>query len=337
MTEETKIVDTPREPQPEIMTDEISSELRAEANQTLADNGNNGDTAAPAKSTDGKTKPKSDVDKEKLSGDENADDSQGNTQTGKRKRRLERKVRRLHSENEELRTRLSQLESKVSVVESGPSKQTDGDAAQERPKQADYETYDDYLEALTDWKFEQRETKKQSSSVVPEPSTKTTEQPTDNAPALSREAQDAIPDIFEDGNEKYADFEQVVRNKDVPITPQLLNAIVDSDSPEDVLYHIAQDAALARDLADMNPQQLAREIAKLEGQISGSGRRAQQTGSNEGKETTRAPAKKITNAPDPVAPVDGGGDTGMRNPDNMSMDEYAAMRRKQERQSGGYY
>lgn len=79
-----------------------------------------------------------------------------------------------------------------------------------------------------------------------------------------------------DGVKKYADFEQVVANPDLPSirrTP-LFGIVLESDHAVDIAYSLAKNPAEMERLATLslqNPQRAAREVFKLDQGFSGNG------------------------------------------------------------------
>lgn len=171
----------------------------------------------------------------------------------------------------------------------------------DKPKLDDFETYDQYTEALTDWKFEQK-TKEQES--------KSREQ------ALQREAKQraetyaAKADEFAKAN---PDFDEVVTECDA-FTPIMVQAIQDSDVGPEVAYYLANNPEEAEKLAGLGVVAMNRAIGRIEAKL-------------EARESK--PAVKTTNAPPPIKPVTKSASTTV-DPYNLEMDadDYAKWRRQ---------
>lgn len=104
---------------------------------------------------------------------------------------------------------------------------------------------------------------------------------------------------------RYADFDAVVFS--APISDKLAEMIVEADRSADLAYKIASDHAVAAHLSSLPPLAAARELGKLEAQLS-------------------APrARTTTQAPEPVTPVRPKA-TASKNWQDMTPDEFAQWR-----------
>lgn len=97
--------------------------------------------------------------------------------------------------------------------------------------------------------------------------------------------------------DKYDDFQEVAYNKHLPISEAMKEAILESEVGPEVLYHLGKNPGEARRIAGLSPASQIREIGKLEATL-----------------TANPPAKKVTNAPDPITPVRRGSGTPSYDP-----------------------
>lgn len=103
----------------------------------------------------------------------------------------------------------------------------------------------------------------------------------------------------------YADFDQVFAAAIIP--PHVAQIVLESDQAADVAYHLGKNPAVARQIAAMNPVQAAREIGRIEAQVS-------------------LPKPKTQSAaPSPITPVRPGG-TSRKDPGSMTPAEFAKWR-----------
>lgn len=108
------------------------------------------------------------------------------------------------------------------------------------------------------------------------------------ASRYQRELAEAYYEREEAAREKYADFQQVAYNDALPVTNEMALAIQAADNGPELLYHLGSNPKLARKIADLHPLLQAREIGKLEAQL-----------------TAAPPVRKTTAAPAPIEPVSG--------------------------------
>ena len=145
--------------------------------------------------------------------------------------------------------------------------------AQQAPRSNDpispeqFETYEDYAEALAVQKAEQllrqREVQKHRSQV-----------------------ESVYADREEEARSKYDDFEQVAYNPSLPITEAMAETIKESDVGPDIAYYLGLNPKEADRIARLSPLQQAREIGKIEVRLA-----------------NEPPVKKTTSAPAPINPV----------------------------------
>lgn len=159
-----------------------------------------------------------------------------------------------------------------------------------RPTQAQFESVDDYVEAMAEWKLGQRE--QQAQQVRQQQAARSIESKTESFYAEA---------------EKIPGFDREAFD-DLPLTTAIAAAIIDSDTPAKLMAHLAQNPDEAERIARLSPARQAAEIGKLE--------------------TKLASAPKVSNAPAPIKPI-GGAQGGTKNPSEMTDAEFAKWRRSQ--------
>ena len=172
----------------------------------------------------------------------------------------------------------------------------------DKPKVENFETELAYLEALSDWKVEQK-FKVESEKALKETAS------VDEKTAIDETYQE-LDDKMEKGRKKYADFNELVLDEDLKISESMVEAILLSDTAEDVLYYLGKHPEEAADIAKLSPLKIAHEFGKIEAKLS-----------------APPPKKKTTTAPEPIIPVK---TTGVieQDPSNMNPREYRAWRER---------
>lgn len=153
------------------------------------------------------------------------------------------------------------------------------EVSQGKPESSKFNSYEEYLEALADWKAEQKFSERE----------KKTKEESTNRERVERlqKAASTFEERSEKIREKYEDFDDVVYDENLPVTPAMSEAILDSDIGPEILYHLGTNPKEASRIARLSPFAAAREIGKIELKLS-----------------TPQP-KKPSNAPDPINPVGG--------------------------------
>lgn len=170
-----------------------------------------------------------------------------------------------------------------------------------KPRPEDFDTEAEFLEALTDWKLDQKaqkSTKEATEGKEKEEIKKTSEE---------------LDAKFERGRKKHADFDTLVLADNLKISPVMVDTILFSDAAEDVLYYLGQHPDESAKIAALPPLRVAHELGKIEARL-----------------TAPPPRKKTTQAPDPITPVTTTA-VGDKDPATMTPKEYRAWRERDKR------
>lgn len=189
--------------------------------------------------------------------------------------------------------------------QSGKTSSTDAPA---KPTKADFATDEDYFEALADYKAEQKVSafREQSQAErAQEADAKETATKLDLYRERVQQASDALPD-----------YDAVVGASEVPAATHVLESILDSDVGPQLAYHLAKNPDVLERLNGMTPIQAAREIGRLETQVTANAA------------PPPPPTKRTTQAPPPINPVRGGNGQFTKADDAMSDDEWYASRKR---------
>lgn len=272
----------------------------------LADGGKPSDDAANDENTGGSATPgdtskPDDGDKgdnTDAEGDELENEDTPPDKDKKKPSRFQKKINNLTRKNYALERENADLKAKLEKPSSSSTETTD----KKKPVPDDFDSYEAYQEALMDWKLEQKEiraTKKQAE---------------DKEINDQKEAEKVFYDRLEEYGDKHEDFfDLTINNKDLKITPDMLQAVMDSEHAPDILHHLGKNPDEAARIAKLSPVAVIREIGRIEANFLKKG-------------DTPPPAKKTTNAPEPITPI-GGNKKGEKKPEDMSNEEYRRWRR----------
>jgi hypothetical protein len=173
-----------------------------------------------------------------------------------------------------------------------------------RPTQDKFQTFDAYMEALTDWKVDQK---------IQGVGRKASEQ------REQQEAQrqaDEVRSKLAPAAEKYEDFEEVVLRDDLPITRDMAEAILELGSPgHDVAYHLGTHPKEAARIAGLGRIAQIKEIDKIAATLT------------KPPEPTKAPAPIVPNSGN--APVE-------KRLEEAGYEDFVKIRRKQIAARRGY-
>lgn len=195
------------------------------------------------------------------------------------KRQLEAEVRAEYAERQ-----LAELKAPPKPV------QTSGE-----PVPAQFQDYESYIAALTDWKVDQKlgGIRKESEAQ--------------QAQRELRQIGEKILPKFESAREKYDDFDDVVKEF-VGNTPQPVHdAVLESSVPEELLYYLGQNPTERERIFRLSNVGQVKAISALESKLT----------------ATPSPTK----TPAPIVPNNGKSSVS-KSPSDMSYDEFAEYRRK---------
>ena len=169
------------------------------------------------------------------------------------------------------------------------------------PKQADFEDYNEYVQALTDYRVEQK-----LSAWREEEKKRGTQS----------EFQEKIKTLYQkldEGYNIYPDFEEIAKDPTVPITAVMRDILAETDHPARLAYYLGKNRAEAVKISQMTPFRAHKEMLRIEAEIMAT-------------EPTKQPNKPLpgaSNAPPPIK-AGGGSDVTGKDPSKMTQKEYEA-------------
>lgn len=216
--------------------------------------------------------------------------------------RYQKRIDKLVKQREEAEREKARLEDELNFYKSKESTKLNEDEKEISP--LDFDTYEEYEEALN-----KANTKSQSKKVeAPEETDRTFES-----------AVRKLEDVFDDAREKYTDFDNVIKNPNIPITKDMVIALSELENAGDVAYFLATNEEKAKEISQLSPYKQAIELAKIEAKLN------------------VKPNKKVSNAPDPIDPVKPNGDVSKTDPSKMSFAEYEQYMNKQENKKSKFW
>lgn len=193
---------------------------------------------------------------------------------------FQRRIDKLTREKRELEAKLGELEGKLADKPAVQPKEEPKPTPEGKPSIEKYETYDEYVEALAEWKIDQRE----KARVAEESKRKAeAEQQARNATWQERVAE---------FSKQYDDFDEVLESIKVPITPAVQNTILESENGPALAYWLAQHGDELKRISGLSDLAAAREIGKIEASLT------------QPKPAVQA-KPKVSAAPAPIKPVGG--------------------------------
>ena len=183
--------------------------------------------------------------------------------------------------------------------------------AEAKPLQENFETYDEFQEAIVDWKVSERLTHHEAQQRD-----RIERDRVQRAQEALVAAHTARIATFRSA---HGDFDAIVTaGKDLPMTRPMQDAVLNSESGPAMMYHLCQNPEECDRIAAMNPILALKEMGRLEGRLEVA---------VPGPTST---AESITKAPRPIKPVGGGATASTIPLDQMAYREYKRIRDKEE-------
>ena len=190
--------------------------------------------------------------------------------------RLKAKLDRAGQENEILRQQLAQAQA------ARPQEPRPLDPNRPSSEDPRFKSYDEYLEALTDWKANeviQKERVRQEQAKIQ---------------AGMAEAQKNWAKMEAESLAKHDDYDDITDIQALGragiLTPDMADTIYTSETGPELLYWLGTHEEEARRIASLPPKQAARELGRIESRLVAA-------------EDKPAPKPKISQAPPPIPPV----------------------------------
>jgi hypothetical protein len=178
--------------------------------------------------------------------------------------------------------------------------------ATEKPVVSDFDDYESFVEALADWKAEQK---------VSEVLTKREQEQKQRE--AETQAKTAWEERVEKVREELPDYDEVIFSdafRTLPVSAAMAEAIEASEFGPKLAYHLAKNPAEAARIASLAPIPAVRELLMLEGKLS---------------VASPPQTRPVSAAPAPIAPVAGARAAVSKDPATMTDAEFAAWRRGQ--------
>jgi hypothetical protein len=177
---------------------------------------------------------------------------------------------------------------------------------QAKPEQSNFKDYDAYVEALTDWKADQKVNEALSK------------RDTERAREAETQAQQAKVNVFSERQqairEALPDYDEVIGMSDVQIANHVGDALIRSKKGAELAYHLAKNPDVAEQLNAMHPLDAAVELGSIAANLT--------------FEKPTPVVKPVSKAPAPIAPI-GSRAAPAKDPDKMDADEWRTWREEQ--------
>lgn len=236
--------------------------------------------------------------------------------------KLTARAKTAEEERDALKARIAELEKKPEEKPSASSEKRDEAKAKPDPK--DFSTYEEYVEALSEYKAEQ---------IVERTLAKREQTAENQSKQETLQAKfDAYNAGVEQAREKYDDFDDVV-GQSTPIPQSAQVAIIGLENGPEIAYYLGQNPEVCERLVELvdDPVAVAVEVGRIAAGLAGGKPPAKAVAASAAPAKPAAAARPKTQAPEPVKPM-GGGTTQSTIPlDELPYSEYRRRRMAERR------
>jgi len=212
---------------------------------------------------------------------------------------VQKRIDRLTQEKYRLRAELEFLRSQQ-PQQAQPAQQAQQPS--QAPKLEQYNSIEEYLDALADHKASQKFDHLAKEREAKESQTRQQQEVAKLHESYTKQTEQA--------RQAYGDFDDVVQDPDLPISQAMAEAIMRSTNGADVAYYLGKNPDQAARIASLDPFSAAVEIGRIAATV------------------VRPQPRKTSNAPPPIQPV-GARATPVTDPDKMSTEDWLKWRNDQ--------
>lgn len=226
-------------------------------------------------------------------------------------RRIDKLTKQKHEMARELEYwRKEALNKQAQTVESDDEPAQKQSATQDgKPDPNNFESHEEYVEALSEWKVEKKLAEREQKTREAE---------------LKNQYEKAKQDFkgrLDSYSEKHDDFMELVESvDDIPMSITVQDTILESEVGPELMHELAKDRENYIRICRLPATSAARELGKIEAKILSA---KESAGAKTEKQTTKAPPPIK-----PLATKSAGVST--KSPDEMSFEEYKAWREKRQ-------
>lgn len=226
-----------------------------------------------------------------------AEDDEAQPQPEKKPDGVQKRINELTAKARAAERRAEEVERQLQELQRPKEPEAE---SQSKPSIDQFQNYDEYVEALADWKTDQKLSARDKAAN--ERQAKQTAQEEQNTFRGRVEKQ------VDQGRSEFEDFDEVVlNNPDLPVSATMAQALVEMDDGHKVAHYLGKNPEEAADIASMSPTRQAIALGRIEAKLA-----------------TKTPAKTVSNAPEPIgSKLNGGASPGKADPSKMSDSEWA--------------
>lgn len=229
---------------------------------------------------------------------------------------FQKRIDRLTRRNYELEERLQRLaDQHEDVLNRLAGKHEEKIEPKGKPDSAQYQNIEDYLEALADWKAEQK------AQAVYEKV---------RAEEAKQSENERLKQVFDSYNQRVSqargridDYDETVNRTDIQVPQSVQLAVFELENGPDIVYHIGKHPELAEKLCNMSPLAAVAEIGRISASL------ADQESEDDSEDDDSPKGKPVSSVPPPIKPVRKPAPTDKGLSDDLPIEEWVRRREAQ--------
>ena len=235
----------------------------------------------------------------------------------KKAKGVQKRLDELTKQREDERRRAEAAESRLdralkALEYRQPTEQKEDSEDPEPVKPAKTEDQDAYAIALEDYISKKAAwiSRREVKTALAEQDRKASEKQIQEAQNAARTAYQGR---IEKASEKYPDYHAVAESPDVAVSIPMAHAILHHEQGPDIAYFLGKNPQEAQRISSLTPAVQLVELGLIVAKLN----------------TPAPPKPPISHAPKPIEPLKAGSEKAAKSPEDESMEEYAARRRKE--------
>lgn len=243
-------------------------------------------------------------------------------------RAVDKRIDKLTREKGELQRRVEELETKFQAQNAPPPPEAKKEEkvveTADKPTPDKYQTYEEYLEAMAEYKADQKIDARLRKMAE--------EEEKQQVEAAHKTIVDGYNEKVAEFKKDHEDFDDVVGSTDIALPQGVISTIVEMENGPAVAYYISAHPEEAKKIAGAPMLSAIAMIGKISAQLE----KAAAPAAPAGKSPDRKPV--VSGAPPPIKPLGGHGiraSVDLNDPE-LSYEDYKKARAAQEKQRRGY-
>ncbi len=250
---------------------------------------------------------------------EGNEQEQQNKGKGGFQKRIDRLTRRNYEQDQRIERLLESQEQLIGRL-AGKSAAAEVKApVDQKPSPDQFKTYEEYVEALAEFKADQKIEAKLASHRETEEKNTEDEQLKKTFALYNQRVSEA--------QSRYDDFDEVVGRRDIQIPQAVQMAVIELDNGPDVAYYLGQHPEICQELCQKRPMAAVAMLGRLAATLEVEAEDENQNESEPGEKPAPKPA--VSSTPAPIRPLrkPAPASTGLN--DDLSVDEWLRRRNAQ--------